>query len=230
MKNLRLRFLLIGLCLSWVGPLWALEVPLRRSGDKMPGAVAVVDMDKVFQTFPDTAKARNEYYDQVAKRRAVLDDQDKKLADLRTKLAALNTLMAASTATVNAQALSTASTTTGIDVSTDSTSTTTLSGVSSSLDAWSPDVSEQDLKEMEASHAQARVDALKSLQDLADRRTLQIMGRLYDALVQLCDERGVALVIDKSQVLYGQPALDLTDALTRRIRGLPEDDDALKRR
>ena len=43
-----------------------------------------------------------------------------------------------------------------------------------------------------------------------------------EALVQLAEENNISLVVDKSSILYGQAAIDLTAKLRRRVRGLPD--------
>jgi Skp family chaperone for outer membrane proteins len=45
---------------------------------------------------------------------------------------------------------------------------------------------------------------------------------LHKALVDVATERGVAVVVDKSSILYGENAVDLTEALHRKVRGLPD--------
>ena len=81
---------------------------------------------------------------------------------------------------------------------------------------------EQTLAEEESSLALAKAEAAKKLAEFEKKRAAQIFGKLYTALMQLADERGVDIVLDKSALLYGQGALDLTDDLSRRVRGLPD--------
>lgn len=68
---------------------------------------------------------------------------------------------------------------------------------------------------------EARDSSAKSLREFEASRSKTILGRLYKALVELAEERGISIVVDKSAILYGQNTVDLTDALNRRVRGLP---------
>lgn len=68
----------------------------------------------------------------------------------------------------------------------------------------------------------ARRTAAQELRALEEKKSLQILGTLYKTLTQLAQERGVDVVVDKSFVLFGQEAVDLTEPLARRLRGLPD--------
>jgi Skp family chaperone for outer membrane proteins len=200
----------------------ALEIPLKQSfGEGAGTSIAYVDMETIFQQFPETAKAKEQYYQQVADRRETLAQKEKELVDLREQLSVLrSTLEASQSAPSTEQAVSesTAVTVSGLNVSTAS-----LAAVAQSLTQR-----EQLLQEKEASLKREQLQAVEELKRLEEQRTLQIYGKLYNALVQLAEEQGVSLIVDKTSILYGQKALDLTDRLSRRVRGLPDTDTELQ--
>jgi Skp family chaperone for outer membrane proteins len=68
----------------------------------------------------------------------------------------------------------------------------------------------------------ARADAAAALRDFESKQSARILGQLHKALVALATERGVAVVVDKASILYGENAVDLTEALHRKVRGIPE--------
>ena len=52
-------------------------------------SVGVVDMEAIFQDYPETLKAKNEYYAELTKRRAALSDEESQVTDLRQQLSVL---------------------------------------------------------------------------------------------------------------------------------------------
>jgi Skp family chaperone for outer membrane proteins len=65
-------------------------------------------------------------------------------------------------------------------------------------------------------------DAAAALRDFESKQSARILGQLHKALVELATERGIAVVVDKASILHGENAVDLTEALHRKVRGLPE--------
>ena len=68
----------------------------------------------------------------------------------------------------------------------------------------------------------ARSDAATALRDFESKQSARILGQLHKALVELATQRGIAVVVDKASILHGENAVDLTEALHRKVRGLPE--------
>lgn len=168
----------------------ALEIPLERSASSKKGAVvAFVDMERVYQQFPETLKAKQEYKEQLEKLKRDLSEKEASLEDLRQQLEVLTAAQS--------------------------------SEDGAALQA-NTSQKQQDLAAQETSLDDARARAVEALGAFEKKRTAQIFGKLYKSLVQLADEKGVDIVVDKASLLYGQAALDLTETLSRRVRGLPE--------
>ena len=49
--------------------LHALEIPLTRGSGESGTTVGVVDMEAVFQAYPETQKAKRQYFNELARRR-----------------------------------------------------------------------------------------------------------------------------------------------------------------
>lgn len=241
-RSLPILFILLGLA-GISGR--ALEIPLEQKAGGGGTTVGFVDMEAIFQEFPETQKAKAEYYKELAKRRELLDEREKELADLREQLVILRTNLkdleeslqkqrdadvAESTAAAAGEPGTEA--TAEVEGSTEAVPsppvpTPPSMGVSpESIDAVRESLLQRQkvLEEKEAALQQTRLDAARSLQQLEERRALQIFGKLYRSLVQLAEENGITLVVDKSSILYGQDAMDLTERLRRRVRGLPDVD------
>jgi Skp family chaperone for outer membrane proteins len=180
----------------------ALEIPLKHGG-RGGSAVAVVDMEKIFQEFPETKKARADYYAEVERRRRDLAQMEIELEELGREIPAPS-----------------AGTAAGVALTTGTPLAASLGFAVPPRAPLDPSV----LADKREALEKARREAAQALTALEDERSARIMGKLQRALTQLAEEKGIALVVDKSTILYGEAAVDLTDALSRRVRGLPEEE------
>lgn len=96
-----------------------------------------------------------------------------------------------------------------------STDTVTVSTVAATGGAG------DDIARAQAELEAARNAAASALRDFESKQSVRILGQLHKALVDVATERGVAVVVDKASILYGENAVDLTEALHRKVRGLP---------
>lgn len=181
-----------------------MEIPLQRGNEKSGGGkglvIAFVDMDRIYRDFPETQKARQEYKEQADKMKRALSDKEEELSDLREQLSILR-----AAAEEGAKE-----------------STSTEAGMRPSHISDNLEDKERRLAEQEAALLESRKDAVQALSGFERKRAAQVFGKLYHSLSQLADEKGVDMVLDKSALLYGQGGMDLTEALSRRVRGLPE--------
>lgn len=199
---------------------WGVEIPVRRGGAS-GAAVGYVDMELVFREYPEAKKAREEYQKEVVRHKGELADRERALADLKREIEALKATA------LPAPAVEKSSTT--IDSLTPAVSTATVESPSistataASLEDGIARREEQLLKRQKELE-EARESSAQALRAFEATRSKTILGRLYKALVELAEERGIRLVVDKSAILYGQNTIDLTEALNRRVRGLPEEE------
>lgn len=187
-----------------------LEIPLKKGAGEGT-RVGYVDMDRIFREYPETQKARTEYFKEVERQRASLAERERQLAGVEQEIDLLKDTMQSSS-----DSAAVAVSTTAVPV----LSTATVAAVQEGVAKRSAD-----LVQRQAELAMARQAGAQALRDLEARRSKQILGSLYKALMDLADEKGIGLVVDKSAILYGQSAIDLTDALSRRVRGLPEEEE-----
>ncbi len=61
-------------------------------------------------------------------------------------------------------------------------------------------------------------DADRGLLDVESRKTDQVLARLYRAVSEVARREGVSVVIDKTTILYGHPAVDLTDKVLKYLK------------
>lgn len=195
------------------------EIPVRRGGAS-GAAVGYVDMELVFREYPEAKKAREDYQKEVVRHKGELADRERALADLKRELESLKAaalpVAAVETSSAAADSLTPA-------VSTDTVATPSISTATAAVLAEGLKRREEQLLKRETELEEARESSAKALRAFEATRSKTILGRLYKALVELAEERGIRLVVDKSAILYGQNTIDLTEALNRRVRGLPEE-------
>lgn len=71
-------------------------------------------------------------------------------------------------------------------------------------------------KEAEFKTYQAQVE--KNLIELEDKRTEILLGKIYHAVQEVAREEGVSVVVDRSQILFGQQAMDLTEKVLKKLK------------
>ena len=60
----------------------------------------------------------------------------------------------------------------------------------------------------------------KNLLNLENRETEGLLGKIYKVIREVASESGVSVVVDKSQILYGHDAVDLTGKVLERLKVL----------
>jgi Skp family chaperone for outer membrane proteins len=78
-----------------------------------------------------------------------------------------------------------------------------------------------DIAHKEAELTHEHDDADRGLLDVESRKTDQVLARLYRAVSEVARREGVSVVIDKSTILYGHQAVDLTDKVLKYLKEAP---------
>ncbi|MDE2490187.1 MAG: OmpH family outer membrane protein, partial [Elusimicrobia bacterium] len=79
-----------------------------------------------------------------------------------------------------------------------------------------------DIQTKEAALTQEREDADKGLVDVESRKTDKVLADLYRAISAVAQAQGVSIVVDKTVILYGHPAVDLTDRVLEYLKEHPD--------
>jgi len=80
----------------------------------------------------------------------------------------------------------------------------------------------QKTRELERKQAQARdeqASAEKNLLDLESRRSEILLGKIYKAVQEVARKEGISVVVDKTGILYGHNAVDLTEKVLKYLKG-----------
>lgn len=196
---------------------YALDIPLGGGGSETNGMkIGYVDMEKIFQLYPKTQSAKQDYAKQLKAKRAELAKTEAELAAVQSKLTVLESTLKGGTQPL---------------------------GNSDVVDGSTPPVTSMDenidpnLENAEAKEPASITNLRKELQDKKadfedqkkraqddlvafERRQSQIiLGNIYQALQDLAEEEQVSIVVDKSSVLFGAANIDLTDKLQNKVRG-----------
>ena len=67
-----------------------------------------------------------------------------------------------------------------------------------------------------------RDEADRGLLDVESRKTDQVLARLYRAITEVARREGVSVVVDKTTILYGHPAVDITDKVLKHLKETPQ--------
>ncbi|MBL8023503.1 MAG: OmpH family outer membrane protein [Elusimicrobia bacterium] len=195
---------------------WGVEIPLHRGAGTGGTSVGYVDMEQVFRDYPETIKAREDYQKEVLRHKTELAARETALDEFKHGID-LSSGESPSPFSLDVSSISQGSADT-VRVST-ATGGASSSAVPADRKLPPPELILKRTEELE----KARATSAQTLRAFEAERSKKILGRLYKALVQLADEKGIRLVVDKSAILYGEDTIDLTEALHRRVRGLPEE-------
>ena len=78
---------------------------------------------------------------------------------------------------------------------------------------------EKEKSELGKEYEDKKAGIEKELADFEESKTLKIMSEFYSLIGDLAKEENISIVIEKTGILYGQPAIDLTEKLKERLRG-----------
>ena len=231
------RFAVLALILPSV-PARAIELSLEENRAER-GSVGFVDMQRLFSASPDSARAKKSFEELVRQAEERLNLKKAEAAKSRLDLEALKVereTLARSTptaaaapepATVSSRTLALPGMTPleASPTSPPTASTSTLAapmiGVSILQNQRLLELDgriiglQADLDRKESEIKRERQEADKGLIDVEGRKTDQVLARLYRAISEVAHKEGVSVVVEKTAILYGHPAVDITDKVLK---------------
>ncbi|MDD5628838.1 MAG: OmpH family outer membrane protein [Elusimicrobia bacterium] len=258
--------------LSWPATSHAIELSLEENKAER-GNIGFVDTQRLFQLFPETRKAKENFEeavrlaeDQINQRKAEILRLRKELDSLKVEREALArstptpvaAAPAVSTAAVEVPAVAALRPSTAaaalplvinlpgatagpvviappasvlpvIAVAVSTPAVPAPVAVSSAAAPALPDALAvlderiaQKTQELERKRAQAREEqeaAEKNLLDLESRKSEILLGKIYKAVQEVARREGISVVVDKTGILYGHNAVDLTEKVLKHLKG-----------
>lgn len=184
--------LLAGLFMIMVNYTPALSVEIT------PSRVASVDIRYIFDNCTQTKNARKEIQDYRSDSARTLNQMEKELITLKERLTMPSGLIPAATKAIELGKTEPAVSTQPVV----STGTATAeAGLSETRKL---------VKEKEDEIKKLRQDIERNIKEREEASRHNIMGIIYDAVQIVGEKKGYSAVLDKSEVLWGQPGEDLT--------------------
>jgi len=168
-----------------------------------------VDLEQIFQIFPQTKFAKEDYSKRRMKMREALADKEEELLTIRRKITVLESTLKNIKEGAEEGFKQ--------EKSTDTVMNDFLEEI--------PDQSgaaqklKEDLEQKEIELEDQRMRSVKELNAFEKQQSQIILGKIYKALKELALEEQVTLVVDKSSILFGSAEIDLTDKLQQKVRG-----------
>jgi Skp family chaperone for outer membrane proteins len=212
-----MKLILIG-SLMFAAPVLThgLDIPLDGGQGTGRGmSIGYVDMEKIFQLYPKTKTAKEDYAKQLRAKREELSKKEADLNAVKNRLAVLESTLK------NGQPDTSAPASAGTDPSVGGEADD-LDPSLENLEAKEPQALLNLKKELEEKMADFEEQKKRSQEDLFsfERRQSQIiLGNIYQALRDLAQEEQISLVVDKSSILFGGADTDLTNKLQEKVRG-----------
>ncbi len=180
----------------------ALDIPLSGGTDGGGGGLRIgyVDMDKIFQIYPQTQAAKEDYAKQLKKKRELLASKEAELRDVEGKISVLESTLKQGGASATPPA---------------------AEGAPDAAASVGQNIVKMrdDLDARKTELVELRKQATADLAAFQAQQSQLILGKIYQALRDVAVEEQVAVVVDKSSILYGDASIDLTDKLQQRVRG-----------
>jgi len=211
MNNMRIAVLAVFTAASLgCSSLSALEIPLggaaAAGGGSGGASVGFVDMDRIFQIYPQTQAAKEDYAKQLQKRRDQLAEKEAQVNNLKSRISILeSTVKDIGTAAPPDDAVTSDGTT---------PSPSPGNAGASNLQDMKTQLETQILE-----YEDLRKQAEKDLAVFQSRQSEIILGKIYESLRDLAQEEQLTVIVDKASILYGDTAIDLTDKLQAKVRG-----------
>ena len=209
-------------------PLFNIEIPTK---DITVIRIGVVDMNKVLNEYPLTQKLQQDIDNFKQNKMAEIVSIEKEIEELMKQKLVINTEIE-QLKTQLAQ-ISVSATTSTI-ISSESISSTEFIQSSTTVVAQSEQVEqikkniedkqknlqqiEQEINTKRQIVKQKQTEIESEIEKLKQKTEAEIYAELYKIIKQIAQQEGLNVVIDKSGILYGEPEIDITDKVLKKIK------------
>ena len=222
----------------------AIEIPLDGFGKTT--SIAYVNMHKVFEAFPETEKARIELNQTIAAKLQEISSKKEEIATLKGQIGFLKKQMGAvvpstapkTTAETPPESVTpltlpensplkflfsppenSTSTATEDPAVNYSTFTSNAPQILPGSPSPGPSVME---KEAELATKESELEvfigaAEDEIRQMEEGKSMTLLARIYRTLEDISTRQGYSVVLEKSNVLYGESVIDITDQLIQRL-------------
>lgn len=222
MKNL---ILFLALVFMMYGYSYGIRIPLEGgTGTAVQGSGAVrigmVDIEMIFREFPETRRGKGELEKEINAAQIKIEEKETEIEALQKEVDEMN---AVKDKTGNLPGMALQQTTTDQALTEGTT-------VFQEPDTKSKEEDQKDFEKLHKSKTELLTKKKEELERFKkeselnllafeERRSKEILEKLYRNLEKIAREEGLDIVLDKNYVLYGQPVIDLTEKLKKRLAG-----------
>lgn len=220
---------------------YGIRIPLE-GGTATHGAaegtmrIGVVDIEMIFREFPETKRGQKELENELKKAQEQIEVKKKEIEELQKEIDEMDAVEE-KTGNLPGMKLSRDATgQAGVDVSTSTGAALDVEARESGqefLKDKKDTKKKEDQKGFEKLYKskkellQKKKDELgkfikeseANLLAMEERRSREILEKLYRVLEKIAREESLDVILDKNYVLYGQPAIDVTEKLKKRLAG-----------
>ncbi len=193
---------LVGMLVWAAHPAASIGLSLDENRERR-GSVGFVDMQKVFKAYPETLRSKEHLEELVRQTEEEINLRKAELLRLRRQVLELKN----ETTTANLQPPGALP-----EISPSSASIAAVENSKSSLKSDELSRKEAEFKDYQSAREH-------ELLDLESRKTELLLGKIGRAIADVAHQEGISVVIDKSNILFGHDAVDLTSKVLNRLRG-----------
>lgn len=232
-----------GLLLFSAAAARALELSLEENRAQR-GNIGYVDIQRVFKKYPETIRAKENFEDVVRQAEEQLNLRKAEIIRLRSEIFQLKLEHEAAAKAAPAALAAPQASSTDTTADLNALLVPNLPGVSTSavraaIESAPPEpepapsappgplavldekiaAKTQELERKQAEYKDREGDAEKNLLDLESKKTEILLGKIHKAIKEVARREGVSVVVDKSGILFGQDAVDLTERVLKELKG-----------
>ncbi|MFH1259235.1 MAG: OmpH family outer membrane protein [Elusimicrobiota bacterium] len=198
--------------------------------EKKAPKIAFVDMEKIFNEFPETKTAKEQLDAMVNKGKEEIVLKEQKVKNLKAEIVSLSVQPSSPAVKQQSYTVQPSSPSINQQSYTVPPSSSSWSQPSDLEQPVSSRSSAEILSDKQAELKQAQ-DALdKFIADTEQRLTeweskamRGILGKFYQSLRKIAEEENFSIIVDKNSVLYGEQGLDITDRLQKDLEKAAEE-------
>lgn len=218
---------------------FAVEISLDNfavQGNKGSNTVGYVDIEKVFAAHPLTKRLQDEFNAEVEKKKASVSDQQAAIEGMKQVVKSSSTMimqMKVELEQMKQNMNSPVAQQPPVAEGTAAPVAVSTEAAKPAVDAAAVAAKERDIKAGETELESIKTLIAKREKDLCDytdqckrditelesKQTNAVLQDIYGILEKITEENNLSMIMDKSNVLYGQPGEDYTDKVLERLQG-----------
>ncbi|MFH1379266.1 MAG: OmpH family outer membrane protein [bacterium] len=236
---MRIKLVITMICLINTAG-YGLSIPLEGGAgtSQSPAGsmrIGMVDMELIFREFPETRRGQQDLEKEISNAQVKINTKQQEIDALQKEVDEMQSVENETGQLPGMMQPGSQTDEFEVDSSTDTIEITDINNEEETVqnsknENKSNDGDEQDFKKLLAGKTEEiikltdelekfRKDSEVNLLQFEERKSREILEKLYRILEQIAQEEKLDIILDKNYVLYGRPAVDLTGRLKGRLAG-----------